>query len=78
MKSIIRRLGKLEDHLGLAPETEFDRQLRARIKAGRRRLAEAKERSEWYGSINNGEWEDFARLSVFEILQRGRERAAKG
>ncbi len=73
MKSIIRRLGKLEDRLGLAPETEFDRQLRARIEAGRHRLAKAKERGEWHGSIHNGEWEDFARLSVFEILQRGRK-----
>ncbi len=48
-----------------------DRQLRARIEAGRHRLAKAKERGEWHGSIHNGEWEDFARLSVFEILQRG-------
>ncbi len=78
MKSIIRRLGKLEGRLGLAAETDFDRQVRARIEAGRRRLAEAKERGEWHGSIRNCAWEDCAQLSVFEILQRGRERAAQG
>jgi hypothetical protein len=78
MKTIIRRLRRLEDRFGPAVETESDRQLLARIEAGRRRLAKAKERGEWCGSIDNGEREDFAGLSVVEILQRGRERVAKG
>jgi len=77
MKSIIRRLGKLEGRLGLAPETEFDRQLRARIEAGRRRLAEAKERGEWSGPIDDDQGEDLAGLSVIDILNRGRERVAR-
>ena len=77
MKSIIRRLGKLEGRLGLAPETEFDRQLRARIEAGRRRLAEAKERGEWSGPIDDDQGEDLAGLSVIDILDRGRERVAR-
>jgi hypothetical protein len=78
MKTIDRRLRRLEDRFCPPVETEFDRQLRARIEAGRRRLAEAKERGEWCGSIDSGEREDFAGLSVVEILQRGRARVAKG
>jgi hypothetical protein len=78
MKTIIRRLRRLEDRFCPPVETESDRHLLARIEAGRRRLAEAKERGEWCGSIDNGELEDFAGLSVVEILQRGRERVAKG
>jgi len=46
MKTIARRLHKLEKRLGLQPETEFDRRLRARIEVGQRRLAEARERGE--------------------------------
>jgi hypothetical protein len=46
MKTITRRLHRLEDRFGLQPETEFDRRLRARIDAARRRLAEARERGE--------------------------------
>jgi hypothetical protein len=46
MKTIARRLHRLEARLGLQPETEFDRRLRARIEAGQRRLAEARERGE--------------------------------
>ena len=46
MKAITRRLGRLEARLGLQPETEFDRRLRARIEAGQQRLAEARERGQ--------------------------------
>ena len=46
MKTIARRLHRLEERLGLQPETEFDRRLRARIEVGQRRLAEARERGE--------------------------------
>jgi hypothetical protein len=46
MKAITRRLGRLEERLGLQPETEFDRRLRARIEAAQQRLAEARERGE--------------------------------
>src|SRR5712691_8526999 len=46
MKTITRRLGRLEESYGLRPETEFDRRLRTRIEAAQRRLAEARERGE--------------------------------
>jgi CRP-like cAMP-binding protein len=46
MKTIARRLHRLEERLGLLPETEFDRRLRARIEAAHRRLAEARERGD--------------------------------
>jgi hypothetical protein len=46
MKTITRRLHRLEERLGLQPETEFDRRLRARIEAGQRRFAEAREHGE--------------------------------
>ena len=46
MKTIARRLHRLEERLGLQPETEFDRRLRARIEAAQRRIAEARERGE--------------------------------
>jgi hypothetical protein len=76
MKTIVRRLRKLEDRFGLAPETEFDRQLRERIEAGRRRVAEARERGELSGPIyEDEEKEDLTGLSVMEILHRGRARA---
>jgi len=40
MRTLSRRLRKLEDHHRIGPETEFYRQLRERIAAARRRLAE--------------------------------------
>ena len=43
MKTIAKRLYRLEERFGLQPETEFDRRLRARIEAAQRRLAEARE-----------------------------------
>lgn len=46
MRTIARRLQRLEDRFGLGPETEFDRRLRARNEAARRQLAEARERGE--------------------------------
>jgi len=40
MKTITKRLHRLADRFGLQPETKFDRRLRARINAARRRLAD--------------------------------------
>lgn len=74
MRTLSRRLRKLEDRFGLAPETEFERRLRVRIEAGRRRLAEAHQRGEWCGSVDDDKGEDLAGLSVVEILHRGRAR----
>jgi hypothetical protein len=74
MKTIVRRLRKLEDRFCPPVETEFDRQLRGRIEAGRRRVAE---HGEWCGSVDDGEEENLAGLSMIEILHRGRERVAR-
>jgi hypothetical protein len=46
MKTIARRLHRLEERLGLQPETEFDRRLRARVESAQLRLAEARERGD--------------------------------
>jgi hypothetical protein len=77
MKSISRRILRLEERFVPALETAFSRRLRERIEAGRRRLAEAKERGEWCGSIGHGEREDLTGLSVIEILNRGRARLVR-
>ena len=78
MKSIDRRIRRLEEKYGLGPvETEFSRHLRERMEHGRRRLAEARERCEWSGSVGNYEGESLADLSVAEILHHGRERVAR-
>jgi len=77
MQAIIRRLRKLEERFGPAVETECTRRLRERIEAGRRRLAQARERGEWCGSIGHGEREDLTRLSVTEVLHRGRAKVAR-
>lgn len=53
MKTITRRLHRLEQRLGLQPETEFDRRLRTRIEAAQQRVAEARERGE-LGSPDTG------------------------
>jgi hypothetical protein len=42
MKSLERRIQRLETRLLPAPETEFDRVLRARMEEGLRRVAEAR------------------------------------
>ena len=44
MKAIDRRLRRLEERFGPHVETEYERQLLARIEAGRRRVAESRER----------------------------------
>ena len=77
MKAMSRRLRKLEDRFGLAPETEFSKQLRERLERARRRLAEAGEHGECAGSDSDNERESLAGLSVGEILHRARERAAQ-
>jgi hypothetical protein len=57
MKAIIRRLSRLEQRFGPPVETEFSRRLHERIAEGRRRLAEARERGEWPGSVGSHEEE---------------------
>jgi hypothetical protein len=43
MKTIIRRLDRLEERLAPRAETEFAKSLLEKIEAGRRRVAEARE-----------------------------------
>jgi hypothetical protein len=44
MKAIARRLCRLEERFGPAVESQFTRELRERIEAGRRRVAEWRKR----------------------------------
>jgi len=74
---IDRRLRRLEERFGPQVETEFTRRLRARMEAGRRRLAEAQARGEWSGAVNDQGKEDLRGLTVREILLRGRARNAR-
>ena len=46
MRALHRRLGRLEERLGLGPETAEDIHLRARIENGMRRVEEARSRGE--------------------------------
>ena len=70
-----RRLQKLEDGFGLGPETESERQLRARIEEGRRRVAELRARGELPPATSQHDLDDLSGLSILDILQRGRARA---
>ncbi len=75
MKSLIRRIEKLEQHLLPAPETAFSRRLLARLEAGRRRVALA--RGETIPTaVPPPETSPSPRLvDRVAILHRGRERA---
>ena len=73
MKSIIRRLRKLEDRFGPPVETASTRRLRERIEAGRRRVAQWREQKGI--SVRDQDGENLSGLSVTEILHRGRARA---
>jgi len=77
MKTIIRRLRRLEDRYRPPVETRFTRRLRERIEEGRQRVAEAMGLSEWPGSVGDDEAEDLRDLSVNEILLRGRAKVAR-
>ena len=78
MKSISRRIRRLQERFGLEPvETEFSRRLRERIQEGWRRRVEARERGEWSGPVGHDEEENLAGLSMTEILHLGRARVAR-
>jgi hypothetical protein len=75
VRTVVRRLRRLEDRFGPAMETEFSRRLRERIEAGRRRVAEARERGELEpcaevrpDDVQNG------RQTIAEFLQSARRR----
>jgi hypothetical protein len=71
MKTIARRLHRLEERFGLQPETEFDRRLRARIEAGQRRIAEARERGEWQPPYTGPHTEAYRRRLTRAMGLRG-------
>ena len=71
MKAISTRLGKLEQRLGLGPETEDQRRLRERLESARRRIAESRA-SKGLPPEAEHQQEDLKGLSIVEILQRGR------
>jgi hypothetical protein len=70
MKSISRRIRRLEERFGPPVETEFTRRLRERIEAGRRRVAQWREQEG--NPVSDHHRENLAGLSVTEILRRGR------
>ena len=70
MRTISRRLGRLEDKFGVA-ETEFTRHLAVRLEAGRR-AAESRAHDGYPARSR----ENFFGLTVEQILLRGRQRAA--
>jgi hypothetical protein len=76
MKTIIRRLRRLEDRFCPPVETESWRRLRERIEAARQRLAESDFPD--CGSRTAGDQgrDDVSGLSVEQILLRGRARLA--
>ena len=73
MRPIARRLRRLEDRFGLEPETEASRELRRRMEAGRRRVAE------WMGEayVPLPPPTDVTGLTLSEAIIRGRDRARK-
>ena len=73
MRPIARRVRRLEDRFGLEPETEASRELRRRMEAGRRRVAE------WMGEayVPLPPPTDVTGLTLPEAIFRGRDRARK-
>ena len=73
MRALHRRLLRLEDRFGPAIETEASRELRRRIEAGRRRVAE------WMGEayVPLPPPTDVTGLTLPEAIVRGRDRARK-
>ena len=70
MTTLGKRLSKLEQTLGLGPETEQQRYLRQRLDAARTRM-------ESYGyRFTPTPPDELAGLTMAEILNRGRNRAA--
>jgi len=78
MKTIARRLRRLEHGFRLGPETESERHLRAQIEEGRRRVADARARGVLAPATSENDRDDLSGLSLEEILQRGRARVAMG
>ena len=69
MKTIHRRLRKLEEGFGLGPQTEEEKRLRARLAAARARMAAA-----GY-PVTEPDESELRGMTIIEILHRGRERA---
>lgn len=74
MKAITRRVIRLEERFGPPVETEFSRQLAARLKAGLRRLAESLGQSADTQALPPPSHIGNRRLGIVERLNAGRER----
>jgi hypothetical protein len=76
MRTIARRLQKLEVRFAVGPETEATLRLRALIKEGRQRVADARARG-ILSPPDATDWdrEDITGLTPNDILNRGRTRA---
>jgi hypothetical protein len=76
MKSIARRIQRLEERFLPAPETEFSRLLRARIEEGRRRVREMYGGRAPFDDLPDVTAADASHRprGVVEILHRGRDR----
>ena len=75
MKNITSRILRLEERFGPPVETESTRRLRERIEAGRRRVAQWREREGI--SVSDQDRENLSGLTETEILHRGRARVAR-
>jgi len=71
MKTINRRLRRLEGEFGPEIETEAVRRLRERLEAGRRRVAEARERGECGPPVEVLGRREILREAVMRIGPRG-------
>src|ERR1035437_8448091 len=81
MKTIIRRLCRLEERSGIGnPDAiEHERRLIEELEAGRRRAAEVRARVGCdYQGPDEDDWESLVGLTRVEILERGRQRAREG
>ncbi|MEQ1949357.1 MAG: hypothetical protein ABL995_19345 [Bryobacteraceae bacterium] len=77
MKTLARRLQRLEDRSGVGPDTEADIRLRVLLEEGRQRVADARA---FDGlpplDTAENEQENLSGLTTIEILNRGRARVA--
>ena len=78
MRTISRRLVRLEDRFGPPIETEFSRRLRARLEARRRRVAVLRGEPFEVRPRENLTFAHSGLPALVEILQSGRRRLLSG
>jgi hypothetical protein len=77
MKAIIRRLCRLEDRLYPPEESEYARQVHARIEEGRRRVDEAQARGEYHPPERGPHSEFHARRLLDSVVNAERARSRR-